>query len=216
MIRLESNLFLLFVLTSFFMLLSCSKDDIPKKTLLAGDTTAAAFNESYNPPLELELIWDEQNLYGTAIDSLDLNQDQLHDVFFRLIALNPDSIHLLNGEMPNPFPSLYIYGRDSLFETATIAETVYVGLGTTAQFYWVDTLNAGQIIDETLQWKPAQNWGEKLWSENPVSMLTKGPWFEKNQAAFLAFRLRGAMGWIKMDTYQTDNPKIMSFALQSP
>jgi len=171
MIRLESNLFLLFVLTSFFMLLSCSKDDIPKKTLLAGDTTAAAFNESYNPPLELELIWDEQNLYGTAIDSLDLNQDQLHDVFFRLIALNPDSIHLLNGEMPNPFPSLHIYGRDSLFETATIAETVYVGLGTTAQFYWVDTLNAGQIIDETLQWKPAQNWGEKLWSENPVSML---------------------------------------------
>ncbi|MDY0086614.1 MAG: hypothetical protein RBR84_11895 [Bacteroidales bacterium] len=213
-VKISFQFLAVFIFTGF--LLSCNKDNIQKKSLIAGDTTDVAVYKSFNPPLEFELIWDEQNLYGNAIDSLDVNQDQLADVFFRLVLLNPDSLHLLNGEMPNPFPSFHIYSHDSVFETATTTETVYVGLGTTTNFYWVDTLNGGQIIDETLQWRPANTWGEKLWSENPVSMLSNGPWFEKNQPAFLAFRIRGAMGWIKIDTYQTNNPKIIAFALQSP
>ncbi|MBU1370416.1 MAG: hypothetical protein KJ578_08310 [Bacteroidetes bacterium] len=214
--RIVNNLMLLLIFMSFFMLLSCSKDDIPKKSLLAGDTTDVAFHRFFNPPLQLSLIWDEQKLYGNATDSLDIDNDQVADVFFRLIVLNPDSLHLLEGEMPNPFPSLHIYGRDSLFETATISETVYVGLGTTTKYYWVEALEHGQLIDETRNWKPANYWGEKLWSENPVSMLSNGPWFEKAQPAFVAFRLRGALGWIKMDTHSTDDPLIMGFALQAP
>ncbi len=204
------------VVLSAVLLISCSKDGIQKKSLIAGDTSEVAFNSVFNPPLELNLTWDEQNLYGNAVDSLDLNQDQLPDVFFRLAILNPDSLHLLNGEMPNPFPSLHIYGRDSLFETAIISETVYVGLGQTAQFHWVDTIQINQIIDESRNWKTANYWGEKLWSENPVSMLSNGSWFKKSQPGFLAFRLAGSMGWIKLDTQLPENPKIMAFALQSP
>lgn len=211
-----NKLMLLFILMSFIMLPSCSKNDIQNKTLLAGDTTNVAFYKFFNPPVQLDLTWDEQNLYGNATDSLYFDDYPDFNVFFHLIVLNRDSLHLLEGELPNPFPSLHIYGQDSLLEIATISETAYVGLGTTAKFYWVEALEQGQVIDESSYWKSANYQGEKLWSEHPVSLLSNGPWFEKAQPAFLAFRFKGALGWIKMDTQATDNPKILGFAMQAP
>jgi hypothetical protein len=202
------------ILIVIAMFSSCKKETTSKPPFLAGDTTNS-IHAAFEPAMDFTIVWDSDNLYGQALDSLDLDQDQTADVYFQLNLLNQDNSHLLEGEMPNPFPSLLIYGRDSLFETAILTETVYVGLGQTADFRWVDTLSKGDVIDQNLKWKTTEYFGEKLWSEHPVSMLSNGPWKNKSGTSYVGFRLKGFYGWIEMNTALTEQPKILGYALSN-
>lgn len=202
------------ILIFIAMFSSCKKETTSKPPFLAGDTTNS-IHTTFEPAMDFSLVWDSDNLYGQALDSLDLNQDQTADVYFQLNVFNHDNSHLLEGEMPNPFPSLLIYGRDSLLETAIITETVYVGLGQTADFRWVDTLSRGAVIDQNLKWRTANYFGEKLWSEHPVSMLSNGPWNNKTRPSFVGIRFNGMYGWIELDTQHAEQPKIIGYALSN-
>ncbi len=151
-------------------------------------------------------------LYGFGVDSLDLDNDQQADVFFTLNIINKDSLHLLNNQMPDPFPSFRISAKGKV-SIAKVTETAYAGLGTIVEFYYADTLAEGTVINEALQWQNINETSLTVWGEHPDYLpgLSYGPWYEHLQA-YIGFYVNGNYGWIRLDTSNPYEPKISGIA----
>ncbi|HNQ12218.1 MAG TPA: hypothetical protein PKH65_08290 [Bacteroidia bacterium] len=164
--------------------------------------------------IALNIVWDSQNLYGSATDSLDLDLDNQSDLYLNLRLLNPDSLHLLSG-MPNPFPYLSL-GTTGNMQFMQRTETVYAGLGTIVTYHWADTLSYNQTIADTSNWYIHSSNFIKLWGENPGSIGTPGfgTWYTLNDIRYIAFMKNQKLGWIAINNSNRNNPLITEWAIQ--
>jgi hypothetical protein len=206
----------LFILIMIAVFSSCKKKEVPASTPIhSGEYNNSWLYTDNGPGIGLNMVWDANVLYGTAIDSFDLNNDGQMDIEFELHVINPDSAHLLVGP-PNPFPNFRAKEKNGLM-IARISHTEYLGLGQTVTNCFVNKFVAGQDITKET------SWGNNLalWQENPVGWYN-GPWSGVTQNYFLVFKriiqIGNASipkyGWIELDCTNKANPKLIRWAMQ--
>ena len=207
--------FFLFILT-LGLLFSCKKDEegdvVPlfPNVIRAGVTYALQW-DTLNPNLELSINWDSQNLYGTGSDSLDIDGDGDFDLRFECSLLNQDSLHLLGGQEPNPYPYFRITPSNA-YTIRTKAEAVPIGMGQTTTVYWVDSLNYDDKIKNDDLWTSSTI---NLWQENPSGgTISFGPWNSVTSTKYIAFNRLNKLGWIEVDALDRENIIVKSIARQ--
>jgi hypothetical protein len=211
---------ILFVFLAFlFILLSCKKKkDLPTEEV---SCKAGVHDENYNyvelvsfP--ELNMQWDVQLLYASGKDSIDLDNDGLHDMILTMNYYDEDSAHLISG-YPNPFPGFWLTAKNG-FEVNCTKEIVYHGMGASTTNYFPDTLSYGQEVTLGQEWHSGS-----LWGENPIpSQLTFGPWYNVDKIYYLGFRKLISFGngkiykygWIKVDCTNRYEPVFLSYAVR--
>lgn len=198
MIRITSLLSILALL-----LFSCNKEvDSPEENYDDTEVYAGVVGENcdeydYQPEFSVSISWDSQNLYGTGHDSLDLDFNGTCDVFLSLQILNIDSLHLLNGNLPDPIPSCRIETSDE-FELAFYTEYYQIGLGQSASVSYLDCLELSDGIHNITDWRSSGN----MWKEGPGQLGTPpfGKWNQAGSSNFIALRRNGdELGWIEVN-----------------
>lgn len=193
-------------------LVSCKKETPQQQSIIAGSYNNSDYHIQFDPPKTIEIQWDTMILYGHGMDSLDLDNDLQTDVILSLNIINTDSLHLLQNQIPDPFPSLRISGKGNI-SIAKVTEYAYAGLGTVAEFDYADTIAAGTVISQALQWQNIAEKSLSIWGEHPGSLpgLSFGPWYDHAEA-FIGFYINGHFGWIRLDTSDPYEPKILEIA----
>lgn len=183
------------------------------KEVFAGRYDNSFMVHNFNPPLEISINWDAQNLYGYGQDSIDIDLDNNYDLVFQLNIINPDSIHLLNG-MPDPFPNLRIRLKNG-FEIAFCTESYYVGLGQTNTANFADTLAMDERVDLLNDWYSGPQNAIAMWQENPGSMNPSyGPWYYTSKLMYIGIRKdKEHCGWIAVDETEPYHPRIAGYAI---
>jgi len=216
-----------FLLITFLFVLSisCKKDEISSNNSTTTDSTdytrAGIYDSNYihtafSPAFKINITWDSLNLYGYGQDSIDLNSDGVYDLIFKLSLLNYDSIHLLNGGMPNPFPYCDLKTKNG-FEIAMYTESYPIGLGQYGSKDFVDTLSYNKLINTISNWKSGENSDLVIWGENPgtTGCPSFGGWHYVQDIKYIGLRKDGnKYGWIEADFTDTYNPLFISFALK--
>jgi hypothetical protein len=210
----------LFALTFVF---SCSKEDpvIPDPVTPAAEVRAGQYDSTYvhhtfSPPMHIGVIMDSLNLYGFGSDSIDIGGDGSYDLVIGLNYLNMDSLHLLGGGLPSPFPGLYLIPENGL-ELARCKETFYVGLGTYATAWFADSLAYGERIDTLSNWDSPLPWSTSMWQENPNNGMTPsfGAWYDLGAVRYLGIRMPGERyGWIAVDVRDRNDPVFVGYAVE--
>jgi hypothetical protein len=195
----------------------CKKEDQTPSTLVTLNDNSSSWNiKDFAPAYTFSVDWDPNNLYGSAQDSLDLDDDGQYDVAFHLNLLNQDSIHLLGGGTPSPFPGFNAYS--SGWEIASEKELMYAGLGTVVTFYWIKPLMIGYDLTNHDVWKTSAN----IWQENPIPLqLSFGPWYSIQDIRYIGLKKNRTFGdivlplysWIELDCTDRQNPKIVRMAV---
>lgn len=201
---------------TLILVVSCKKDKVEEPITPVNSIEVGNYDNSYNhevlsSPMILFPNWDAQNLYGYDQDSLDIDQDGSYDLTFRLAMLNPDSIHLLQGNYPNPFPNLSVTPNNS-FEIAYTTENYYGGMGAVYAFHWAEFLMQNDAISENHDW-----WNSfiHMWSENPLGgSVSYGPWYSVSDTGYVAIKQNNKLGWIKIDATVHDTVKVLEYAIQ--
>lgn len=213
----QINLFLLILV---FFIAGCKKLNQPPSTVVILDNQSSSWNiTNFTPALNFNVHWDVNDLYGSAEDSLDIDGDNQFDIVFRLKLINQDSIHLLGGGMPNPFPGFSAYCPNSSgWEMATEKELMYAGLGTVVTWYWIKPLIMGYDLTNHDVWKTSAN----IWQENPIPFqLSFGPWYSTQDIRYIGLKKNRTFGdiifplysWIELDCTDRQNPKIIRVAV---
>jgi hypothetical protein len=169
-------------------------------------------SQTFDPPIDIQLVWDEQNLYGFGSDSLDLDSDLDFDFFLHVSDLNEDSIHLLDGEMPNPFPNVKVHLENG-YDLAEHIETFYIGLGQTADASFASRLDLTYNVAGHDRWVVEDTIYRFLWTESPVgSMYPQGPWYNMSAVHYIGIRKGQREGWVELDVVDYRRPKILRWA----
>ncbi|MCB0431430.1 MAG: hypothetical protein H6585_10295 [Flavobacteriales bacterium] len=202
---------------------SCKKDkDDPDVTpgdsveVYAGVYDATTFfHQVFSPPGTFTIQWDSVNLYGHATDSLDINGDGVIDLRFELSVLNNDSLHLLNGSTPNPYPYFYVEVADG-WSVAAYQASYPTGLGHTSTATFASPLEYNDRIDTHSLWKDKTANPIKLWQLNPNNGMTPpfGDWYDAKGVAYLGLVKSGmGFGWLKIDVSDTNAPILLESAI---
>ncbi len=193
--------------------MSCKKEPTPEVKIAevyAGVHDASFHYYEFVSPDSISISWDAQNLYGVGSDSLDIDSNGAYDFFISLYIVNQDSLHLLTG-VPNPIPSCVISTKNGL-EVAYYIETYAIGLGQTASANFVDRLDYNERIDLISAWHT----NITMWCEPPGSTLPNGDWYSATTESYMAIKMNGnKYGWIKLNAFDQENPKIISYAIQN-
>lgn len=213
------------LLISFSLLFfSCKKEIEPTEEIpdpatevlpevFAGDVNDDMELQALTPALTFNYIWDEDNLYGQATDSIDINEDGLFDFIFSLHDYNEDSIHLIEG-MPSPFPYFYLEAKNG-YEFCTHQETYPIGLGSYNTATYVDRLSYSEPIDTFSNWEHSYTC---LWHENPGTgpgVPPVGDWYTCDTLNYIGIRNDSdKFGWIEADLTDPKNPIIMRYAIE--
>lgn len=208
---------LVILLLGLSLLVSCKKDEEGDVVPLFPNVIRAGVKnglqwDTLNPNLSLTINWDSQNLYGTGADSIDIDDDGDFDLRFECSLLNQDSLHLLNGQEPNPYPYFRITSSNA-YSLRTKSESVPIGMGQTTTVYWVDSLNFDDKVKNDDQWSASTLY---LWRDNSgqFGVFTNGPWYTISDKKYIAFNRLNKLGWIELDASDWENITIKSIARQ--
>lgn len=207
------KLLLVLAPAALLALFSCDKEN--RKEVLAGKYDDDFIFQEFNPPREISVSWDGQNLYGHGTDSLDVDLDGVSDLVFSLDVLNYDSIHLLTG-YPSPFPNCIISLKSEM-EVAFCTEHFYIGLGQTSTARFADTLNPDERIDRLSDWYSGTQAPIAMWQQNPGSGMTPsfGSWYYAHSIKYIAIRKENErLGWIEVDAADPRKLRFIRFALE--
>lgn len=206
--------FLLVIFLSAFVVVSCRKDpNIYVKEVRAGVYDSTFHHVQFSTPLELDVQWDSQNLYGFGSDSIDIDANGELDMLIELNLLNEDSLHLLTTTYPEPFPNLRLKTRSN-FQVSMTDEYTYTGLGSGIHSIFIARHLYGQRLDTISSWANSPSYGSAIYQENPTSYIPYGDWYYSDTINYIGFRLDGyRIGWVEVDLTDAKNPKFCSYAI---
>lgn len=208
----KANYIFLFFLIGF-LYHSCKKDNqdeflldsFESSKVYAGVSDTSLFNYTFINPISIDITYDSNNLYGIGSKAIDFDLNGIDDLIIKMNIVNQDSIHLLNGYDPNPFPSCLVESNSSL-SVAMVSQQV---MSTT--HYWCDTIVEGQEINSELEWSNI-NVQLDLWKEtNGVNI---GSWSLINGISYIGFKFNDKYGWLEVDATDPLNPIFTKFAMQ--
>ncbi|NQX91314.1 MAG: hypothetical protein HRT74_04120 [Flavobacteriales bacterium] len=196
------------------LLLSCSKDEsvVECESGTPSNVFAGVYDDSFiftepSTPLELNITYDQQNLYGEGEDSLDIDMDGIFDLKLTLQIINEDSLHLVET-MPNPFPNLKVTDLNNI-AIAKYPEFFPIGMGQSGTAWYASMLEYEEQINILTEWDDSI----KLWGENPAN-IPYGNWYTASEENYLAIKISDKYGWIRIDGSSLQNPRIVSYAAQ--
>jgi len=166
--------------------------------------------------MKIKVKWDDRNLYGYGKDSVDLDNNGDYDLFISLSLLNNDSIHLLNGSMPDPFPFCRLQLHNGL-EIAVCKEIYPIGLGQTATASYTDTVKYNERIDIITDWFNDSINSIAMWQKNPgfFGLPSYGSWFYVKSICYIAFKTNQQhYGWLEVNATNPENPEFTKFAIK--
>ncbi|MEN8123108.1 MAG: hypothetical protein ABFS35_22410 [Bacteroidota bacterium] len=158
----------------------------------------------FSPGKELELEWDSLQV-GAGLDSIDVDLDGRFDI--TIIQVNNQSPDY-DGRHSRPLSGYKLLLKNNV-EVAMVIEEYYIGLGSTSEMKWVETISLNTDIKNLNCWS-----GEKknesitnhifMWSDNPEALLSTGPWsMLTNTEKFIGLRIKDEnnrdfkYGWLK-------------------
>lgn len=200
-----------------FVVFSCKKEiavesydsDIDKATVYAGEIDTSLFCYSFVSPMSIEVVYDSMNLYGHGVTNIDIDFNGVPDLSFSLDLLNHDSIHLLNGNPPNPFPKCSLAAGTNL-SIALNQEELFIN-GSTTTVFWCDTIQHGEEIGTNQEWSAL---GSELDLWRNINGSPTGSWMEADGLSYLGFKLNDKYGWLEIDVSNAFNPLLVKFAIQ--
>ena len=165
----------------------------------------------FSPPLEIEIIWDKDNIYGFGSLSLEVDENNIVDLVFNLSNCNNDYFNKIPST-PYYFPSTGITPYDN-FEFAFIEVGFYAGLGSYSSTDFVHKMNYQDRIDNLPLWK--ENYAA-MFQENPTFIFPFGPWYSADGIYYIGIKKENKFGWIEIEMNGLNTfPKISKIAFQS-
>ncbi len=165
----------------------------------------------FSPPLNIEIVWDKDNIYGFGSLSLDIDGNDIDDLVFNLSNYNLDYFKKLQIA-PYYFPSTGITPYDN-FEFAFIEVGFYAGLGSYSSTDFVHKISYQDRIDNLPLWK--ENYAA-LFQENPTEIFPFGPWYSADGIYYIGIRKDNKFGWIEIEMNGLNTfPKIKKVAFQT-
>ena len=171
----------------------------------------------FSPPLEIEIVWDKDNIYGFGSLSLDVDGNDIDDLVFNLSNYNYDYFKKLQKPdvfspfTPYYFPSTGITPYDD-FEFAFIEVGFYAGLGSYSSTDFVHKINYQDRIDNLPLWK--ENYAA-MFQENPTYIFPFGPWYSADGTYYIGIRKDHKFGWIEIEMNGLNTfPRISKIAWQ--
>ncbi len=208
-----------FVLT-FFMWSCLPEDNEPEyepaedSPVFVGLIGSEFSSETFDPPLSIQMTWDEQNLYGFGIDSIDFDADLSFDCFIRVYDLNGDSLHILDTQMPAPFPAVSVELSNG-YDLAEETESFPIGMGQSGEAHFAARFEVNANLAIYGAWLEGDTVRRNLWTESPEgSMYPQGPWYEVAAIHYLGFRKGSREGWIEIDASDYRRPTILRWAME--
>lgn len=204
----------------FFLFDSCQEENNINNNVFTA-AYAGVYDTSYTfheiiPFLQIPITWDSQKLYGFGKDSIDLDENLSYDLIIEVCILNEDSLHLLNGQLPNPFPYTSLSPKNGL-EIAYYTESYYIGLGQTGTKNYADTLPYGSRLDLIQNWFNVNETVKRisLWQMNPGSGMNPsfGGWYYALNTKYIGIRMNhNKWGWIEVDISAPDSILFKKYA----
>ncbi|MCB9191347.1 MAG: hypothetical protein H6602_06765 [Flavobacteriales bacterium] len=208
-------------LAAIFTLLisACKKEESSSDLntpMHAGHYDSTSIYQSFQPPVSITIQWDSMNLYGSGLDSVDIDFNGVTDLMFSIDLFNFDSAQILGtsahpNPIPYPLPNCILTGTNN-FEFCIYSETYGTGLGGTSQVSYVKKLTLGDRIDMENQWGTT----EMIWKHLPNSLFTPpaSEWYNASNSDYIGLKLESRYGWIEIDASDLENLKIKSLAFQ--
>jgi len=217
------NYFAISILLIILTVMACGKDKEPD----INDSIQVGYHDDsfnyyeYAIPVSPVVIWDSLNLHAIGEETIHLQTNNgTVDIVFTLSLLNPDSIHLIDSIIPEPYPYLYLKWLGD-FDPVVESETIYVGQGSSAKVFSIKPLNYMATIDNNSDYSSrlSQSRNLRLWEVppsggGPSNGLTNGPWYNLTSVKYIGFNNNGKLGWIKVDNTNRLHPKIISYAIR--
>ena len=168
------------------------------------------------PPLEIDLVWDEDNLYAFGNISFDIDENGVDDLLFNQTNYNLEYIEQLIDDgisfSPYYFPSAGLTPSDDV-EFAFIEVGFYAGLGSYSSTDFVYRINYQDRIDNLSLWKESY---AAMFQENPTTIFPFGPWHATDGTYYIAIRKNNKFGWIEIEMNGLNTyPKISKIAFQT-
>ena len=160
--------------------------------------------------IEIEVTWDDDNLYFQGEKFIDLDMDGTEDLKFKIGGYNQDSIHIpypleFNNCLLTPFNG---------FEIAYDIEPFYIGLGQSEDINVVRQLSLNEGIDVHDNWYSDSDAWIRMFYENYHITMPFGSWYHASGINYIAVRKNNKYGWIEVDMSDGLFPKIQAHAFQ--
>ena len=176
---------------------------------------AGVYDENFNyiylsNPIEIEVNWDDNNLYFQGETFLDLDMNGTEDLKFKIGGYNQDSTHI-------PYPLEFNHCLLTPFNGFDIAidiEPFYVGLGESMGIDVVKQLSLNDGIDVHNNWYSNSNAWVRMFYENYHNTMPNGSWYNASGINYIAVRKNDKYGWIQVDMSDGLFPKIKAYAFQ--
>jgi|TARA_B100000530_G_scaffold317084_1_gene247875 hypothetical protein len=159
-------------------------------------------------PLEIEMVWDIENLYFSGEGSIDIDLDGNNDIKFDIGGYNEENLN----EYPLIFNHCTVTTLNN-FEVLYYTETFYGGMGFVANLDVVSRLDFNEGIDGSTNWYSGSNSFIRMFYENPASM-PYGNWYGANGIFYIGIKKNNKYGWIKLEMFD-GWPTIISYAIQN-
>ena len=178
---------------------------------------AGVYNDNFNftylsSSIEIEVSWDDDNLYFQGETFIDLDMDGTEDLKFKIGGYNQDSIHI-------PYPSEFnncILTPFNGFEIAYDIEPFYIGMGQSEDIDVVRQLSLNEGIDVHDNWHSDSDAWIRMFYENPyLHSMPFGSWYYASAINYVAVRKNDKYGWIEVDMSDGLFPKIQAYAFQN-
>jgi len=197
--------------TNYYELANTDNESCIYNYVYAGVYDETFIVTEFSPPLNIEIVWDKDNIYGFGSLSLDVDGNDIDDLVFNLSNYNLDYFQKLQIT-PYYFPSTGITPYDN-FEFAFIEVGFYAGLGSYSSTDFVHKINYQDRIDNLPLWK--ENYAA-LFQENPTYIFPFGPWYSADGTYYIGIRKDNKFGWIEIEMNGLNTfPKIKKVAFQT-
>lgn len=159
------------------------------------------------PPMEIEKIWDDENLYFEGELFIDIDLDGNNDIKFDIGGYNEEKL--------NKYPFIFNHCTVTTFnnfEVLYYTDNFYGGMGFVANIDFVSRLDFNELIDGYANWYSGSNPFIRMFYENPLNM-PYGDWYNSNGIYYMGIRKNNKYGWIKLEMLD-GWPTIISYALE--
>lgn len=209
----------IFVILTVFVI-ACDHengDDDPNNNKLpvyAGIINESMLFTELNPPLSVNLEYNDESQYYAGADSLDINSDGSYDLIIDVGIPSIDTITVT----PWLYPHTTLYYKNGL-EVAVYTEYYPLGLGQYGKIDWVDTLKYKVRIDTFESWSE-ESIRNFMWVVPPAVIWgSNGCWYEpENAERYIGIRMKHDTlfnyGWIRVNEISNTELEFLSYAIE--
>lgn len=198
------------ILIAFLILFTYScknkiQDQISEiEPIFAGEYDDSFYQELFEIPLCCVLKYDKDSIYKIGNRSITI-EGLVFKFYIQILANSSKDTTNLTEIFSIEFPKgVDIISNNKIYE------------GTTTNISSVKLLNYGTVINKFASWNSLSNRNRKVnfWAKYYNKNLCLGDYKSTLDSQYIGFRYHNKVGWIKIDIFNKNKPKIMGYALK--